>query len=520
MIGSMAFDGFDDLYVISDLHLGGRSGHQIFDQGVLAAALVNHLADLPAERRIGLIVNGDLVDFLAEPAATWFDPEGAAGKLERIASDPAFEPVFSSFRRFTSTPGRTLVITLGNHDLELSLPWVREKLLGLLSGDDAAARGRVRLAFEGTGYRCRVADAPILCVHGNEVDAWNVTDFERLRRIGRDTAYGRVPERWKPNAGARMVVEVMNEIKARHPFVDLLKPETEAVVPALVVLEPQLAGKIAAVVRVALRKKWDAVRMQFGFLSAPGRNATRGNPPESSPEAVMQVMLGAAATSGHAYLDDVLRSPLDPTADGGQPIATLTAGKELLAAAERHLAEGRQPLEFVATAGPADKLGWASAVRAWVSRRGQSEVLRAALDGLRADARTFALGDWDETARRLNEIAAPCIRFVIAGHTHLRRALERPRGGGFYYNTGTWVRLIRIPPDHISTSGAFDATFAALKAKTLGELDALNYVIRQATVVHITAGVGGALGELFEAKLDAQHLLTLTALPETRFPRQ
>lgn len=41
---------FDQLYVISDLHLGGEPGFQIFGSSVELAWLIRHLADLvPAE---------------------------------------------------------------------------------------------------------------------------------------------------------------------------------------------------------------------------------------------------------------------------------------------------------------------------------------------------------------------------------------------------------------------------------------------------------------------------------------
>ena len=87
---------FDELSIVSDLHLGGADGFQIFDRGALAAAFIDSLTAKPSKRRVGLVINGDLVDFLAEPNATWFDPEGATGKLERIVADPAFSPVFEA----------------------------------------------------------------------------------------------------------------------------------------------------------------------------------------------------------------------------------------------------------------------------------------------------------------------------------------------------------------------------------------------------------------------------------------
>ena len=101
-----------------------------------------------------------------------------------------FEPVFVALQRLLKTPDRQLLVNLGNHDLELALPWVRAHLTQRLTGGDEAARARLVWVTDGTGVRCRVGNATVLCLHGNEVDSWNVTDFEQLRRIGRDRQFG------------------------------------------------------------------------------------------------------------------------------------------------------------------------------------------------------------------------------------------------------------------------------------------------------------------------------------------
>jgi UDP-2,3-diacylglucosamine pyrophosphatase LpxH len=198
---------YDEVHVISDLHLGGSpKGRQIFDLAEPLARFIGHLAQQPKERRVALVINGDLVDFLAEPDATYFDAEGAVAKLDRIMRDASFAPVFQALTRFVSAAGRQLAITLGNHDIELALPWVREHLVRALSGGNEEARGRILTAFDGTGFLCRVRDRRVLCVHGNEVDAWNVTDYEKLRRMGRTIAFGGTqPTGWIPNGGTQMV---------------------------------------------------------------------------------------------------------------------------------------------------------------------------------------------------------------------------------------------------------------------------------------------------------------------------
>ncbi len=231
------------LHVISDLHLGGRAGSQIFDQGLTLEAFLDFLRQQSAPD-FGLMINGDLVDFVAEPYAACFDPRGAPAKLDRIFAEPDFQPVWHGLQKFVQTPHCRLFVNLGNHDLELALPWVAEKLVGHLSGTDAAARGRIKLIVDGLGFRCLVGSAAVLCLHGNEVDTWNITDHERLRRSGRDVVLGRDAEDWVPNAGSAMVIDVMNDIKRRFPFVDLLKPEQEAVVPVLVALDHGVLGKL------------------------------------------------------------------------------------------------------------------------------------------------------------------------------------------------------------------------------------------------------------------------------------
>ena len=244
------------LHVISDLHLGGQADCQIFDQGATLEAFLDFLRQQTGPD-IGLVINGDLVDFLAEPNAVCFDPRGAPAKLDRIFQEPNFRPVWRGLQKFVQTPHCRLFVNLGNHDMELALPWVADKLLEHLSGGDAAARGRIKLAFDGLGFRCRVGGAAVLCVHGNEVDTWNITDYERLRRSGLDVVLGREEDGWVPNAGSAMVVDVMNDVKRRFPFVDLLKPEQEAVVPVLVALDHGVLGKLKRAFRILGRLGWD-----------------------------------------------------------------------------------------------------------------------------------------------------------------------------------------------------------------------------------------------------------------------
>lgn len=62
-MGEIRVPEFDQLHVISDLHMGGEAGRQIFTSAAELAALIRHLRDEPSNERVALLINGDSVDF-------------------------------------------------------------------------------------------------------------------------------------------------------------------------------------------------------------------------------------------------------------------------------------------------------------------------------------------------------------------------------------------------------------------------------------------------------------------------
>src|SRR5262249_37777826 len=142
--------------------------------------------------------------------------------------------LFDALRTFTGRRGR-LTLLLGNHDVELSFPQVRRRLFQYL---DAEALTRITFIYDGEAYA--VGDA--LIEHGNRYDGFNVIDHDRLRRVrSLQSRRQAIPPEYAfaPPPGSRLVASIMNPIKQMYPFVDLLKPETEAVVPMLLALEPE-----------------------------------------------------------------------------------------------------------------------------------------------------------------------------------------------------------------------------------------------------------------------------------------
>lgn len=490
-------DQLDQLHVVSDLHFGGVPGRQIFNQGAALARLVDHLAQGEPASRVGLVLNGDIVDFLAAEDARHFDAEGAPAKLRAVIGDPAFAPVFAALGRFARAPGRLLVLVLGNHDVELSLPEAQEVLLLALCGDDAAARGRVRVAMDGTGYTCLVGAARVFCVHGNDADPWNVVDHGALRRFiraGKEGATGAPPA---TNAGTRLVVDVMNGVKQKFPFVDLLKPETVPVPAVLAALPLQSDAGLADFARITARLAWDKARAATGFLGA-------GPPP---PE------------DGGRALDQLLRAagrPERDTADGGEWLEQAEAD---FAANKKALAGGQEALDVLGGEGDG-LLGWGGMIWDRLRNRDPRDNLREALETYLAGDATFDWSTPDDTFRAHDREVGPDVRFTVVGHTHLERA-NRRRGGGVYFNSGTWIRLIRVGQQALATAETFDPVWKAISSGRLADLDALpGLVLQRRTVVGIWAEGGETYGELRHAVSadDPTQGPPWQPVPGTRFP--
>jgi len=385
-----------------------------------------------------------------------------------------------ALQRLLATPRRHLIINLGNHDLELALPWVRAHLAQRLAPNEAA-RARLLWVTDGTAVRCRVGGATVVCLHGNEVDSWNVTDHERLRRIGRDRQFGLSAEAWTPNAGSRMVIDVMNDIKRDYPFVDLLKPETEGVLPILAALKPGAHRKLLDLAGIAGRKAWDMARMRSGFLDAE--------------------MPAAASAAGY-------RPP--PVFAAPEPARSSEA---LLSDIEAAYRQGVTPISLVR--GSQDQqLGFWSATRSLVTGKPKQEVLREALEHLDRD-RSFDPAAPDDTFRQLDAMVGADIDLLLAGHTHLERSLPRSRGRGHYFNSGTWARLIRIEPAVRQDKAAFERLFGLLDGGTIESLENARLtvsnsdreiVLRRNTVVLIEARAAAA-GAAASVHASLQHVL-------------
>jgi hypothetical protein len=97
--------------------------------------------------------------------------------------------------------------------------------------------------------------------------------------------------------------------------------------------------------------------------------------------------------------------------------------------------------------------------------------------------------------------------FIVTGHTHLERAIDLG-GGRFYFNCGTWIRLLRFTKAILKDEKAFAPVYHLLKKCTLTDIDkaAFNgesFVLDQCGAVCIKDDGGTVTGELLHIKQKA-----------------
>ena len=223
------------LYVISDLHLGGvpntngELGFQICPPSthLLLAEFIDRLPRRSTDLDVRLVIAGDIVDFLAEEPFQAFtsDPTEAQTKLDRILNCTTL--IWRALRRFVSERGGAITFLLGNHDIELALPSLRKCFL------DRIGPGRVEFIYDNEAFTF----GPVLIEHGNRFDEWNAVAHGALRRV-RSQLSRALPAKPEFPAlpGSRLVVDVMNPLKQQYAFVDLLKSEGAGVLLIVVVL--------------------------------------------------------------------------------------------------------------------------------------------------------------------------------------------------------------------------------------------------------------------------------------------
>ncbi|PHV39196.1 metallophosphoesterase [Janthinobacterium sp. BJB304] len=463
------------LFVISDLHLGGRP-HT--DSGPMGSQICHAYPELTSfidwardqakgPSSVELVINGDIVDFLMEDdygdgnaASPWTSDEALAlEKLKLIIDRTKNNSDYGPFEAMASLlqAGQNLTLLLGNHDVELSLPAVRRYLERQLGGT-----GRFRFIYDGEAY----VMGDLLIEHGNRYDNWNIIDHSALRQersmlsrgLGKRMQQRRSDE-FTPPPGSFMVIKVINEIKRKYRFVDLLKPESEAVLPILLALHPSLQHALQATLRAGFK-----TTNKYVTAAEPSKAAqlsAQNQVAMPTLAAALQQLIGAQAAA---------KFSVQATCGGELSAAdSLNKLRELSTNIKSYI-DGKSSLFSDQTAGARDEL-LRLGLNAWRGKLSRDESRE--VSPYRNAAEELAI-----------EGKFSC---VVFGHTHLpkREIIALDKRSAIYINTGTWTDTMQIPLSLLepgATAGADFRNFLDdLKASRLEK-----YLVRRLSYADIT----------------------------------
>jgi UDP-2,3-diacylglucosamine pyrophosphatase LpxH len=456
---------FDELYVLSDLHIGGlKPRHaadpdlRIFDQHELLRDTLQALAKRARpNRRVGVVLNGDVFDFLAQAgvqpaeAPRYFYPEEAAAWIDVVAAD--FAEVFEGLRAVATARGAALVIVVGNHDLELALPAVQARLRAVI-GDG------LRFYTDGAGFRANVGAASVLCTHGERSDAFNAVDHDLLRKVARAQRDGQAVAPWLPTPGHGMVIDVLNPVKVRYPFVDLFQPQDDRVILLYRWVDPELDSY-----RPAIRGHAQAASgRDLKLLSADGGGDEAALP-------------SAPAVEVLAAFDGTLDGADEP--GGVDDLVDLVEGDGLLS-----WRETMRKVAYLYTPS-----AWSNRLYEW--------LLAWATDQL-----AFLEDTEDDCSKWARSTVGTGVTYVVCGHTHTRKHIRWP-GGRAYFNSGTWIPLLKVTRQRLEDP---EPLRALLRSRRREDLEAL--IERVPTVVRFLAD---GTAELTTATRDASGAVVLVS---------
>jgi UDP-2,3-diacylglucosamine pyrophosphatase LpxH len=502
------------IYVISDLHIGGAypDGDDPSDRGFRLCThvpelvtFVRTLAAKPAcsTPKRQLIINGDFIDFLAEECPgeqRWKpfidDPHAAAECLDAIIERD--RALFDALKDLLAA-GHHLTLILGNHDVELSFPEVRRRLEKAIC---VTPQSRFEFIYDGEAYA--VGDAVI--EHGNRYDGFNVIDHDGLRRV-RSYQSRREPIKeahdFRRPPGSAIVATVMNPIKERYPFIDLLKPEDSACVPILLALAPGVRNQLGRIVKYATK----------AAPHSPGKDSQpRFEGDIAATESATVMDEGDMST----YRGDL--SEADHT-QGGADSTRLRMNIEL----ENLLVEklGKQPaLEFCSSVDAAIELpddGGDHDIGEDISTRSilatakllfarEKKPLRSRLRTLLSAVRVVQ-GDPSfvrdiEHKPKYSDAAKHLIsrgfKYVVFGHTHLAKRVQFDKG--VYLNSGTWADLMKFPEEIVSAPEEAALEYLGEFCEALEKRDIARWVKFIPTFVRLDFDAAGKVlaGEVYD----------------------
>lgn len=457
------------LFVISDLHLGGRpsAGAAALPGGQICRAYPQLTRFIDAVARQGtrqapveLVINGDIVDFLMEDdypqesdALPWLPDEARIiAKLQQIIERTRADAAQAGYGPFDAMAqllagGQDLTFILGNHDVELSLPKVRQfleqQVLGLGMGlGRQPGSGRFRFLYDGEAY----VRGDLLIEHGNRYDPWNMIDHSALRQERSMLSRGlgaqmlaRSEGQFVPPPGSLMVTRVINPLKRHYRFVDLLKPEDKAAIPILLALHPRLEFVLKALLQAQSQR---ANRMQNPVQpTRSGHLSSRAASTEFDLATSLERALGPEAVQqfGEIGLHSGVASGL--AAGNGQASAPLSAGEcwDKIKTLSGNIGNWIGDAASLFDQAVAKQVRYPLLRRAFANWRGEM--------ALREDTEA---AEYLDAVRELAHTGA--FRCIVFGHTHLPKQIDLDQVR--YLNTGTWADIMQVPHEVLADAGA------------------------------------------------------------------
>ena len=219
--------------VISDLHLGAGYFFQgqvnnledfNFDQELVQFFQYYSSGDYKGQD-VEVIINGDIIDFLAVPYVSYFDDKfwSAKASIEklRIVINAHLE-VFGEMKRFIGQENKKITYMIGNHDAELQMKDVAEELINFFEQSSSFSL----IGFDQSEYR---PFEGVVIQHGHSHDLPNDITLEDNFAKDDDGE-----EFFIPPWGSYYVARVINRFKVERRHVASVRPIKRFIINGLI----------------------------------------------------------------------------------------------------------------------------------------------------------------------------------------------------------------------------------------------------------------------------------------------
>lgn len=223
------------ILVISDVHLGagayvGNRRNFLEDfhyDRELVEFLEYYSSGEFASKEVELVINGDLLDFLAVPYVRYFDDEfwseeAAMDKLKLIIK--AHPEVIAAFGEFLKTKNKSIKYIIGNHDAELVFESLRQYFIEQLP---ESARENFSFYLDENGEYC--PEEGVVIKHGHEYEVAH--NFHYQNSIIADET-GR--KYFIPPWGSYYVTRVLNKFKQERDHINAVRPIRKFIINGLI----------------------------------------------------------------------------------------------------------------------------------------------------------------------------------------------------------------------------------------------------------------------------------------------